>query len=965
MLRNLGKTAVRFLSFREIPMRIPLSVLTPLAAIALSVAPSVATAQLTITLEGTVRNAAGEPVVGAVVAVTNPATNERRGVNTNEIGRFRVLGLGPGRYEVVVRAIGFEQETQMVELLLGQRANLLFELQATATQLTGVEVTADRTTTVEVQRTSVSAPVVQQMIEQLPTIDRNIMTLAAVTPGVKGFAPAAGRALPSAGAMPELRFNNFYLDGVELKSLFNGNLVGIPQTGAPLPQEAIQEFRVFINPYDAEYSHAGAYVISAESNRGTNETRGAVFGFFQNQELAAKTQFQATLPSFKRLQLGANLRGPLQRDRLFYALNYEVTDSDNIIDVVPGNPAVWSQYAGSFKAPNLNHTGFLRATYTPSERNTLDASWSTRYMTGESFFGPGSPPVARNGGIDQTYFINIAQLRHRYLPTPSLLNELSFQLVHWHHDEGQLEEREERVYPGIRLGTATFPLELNEMHLRLINRLTYTKDNWGGSHAFKAGAEISRIDADQFSPNFRLGSFRYNNDTDTQAREVVIGIGYQDRNGVTDAKAELGGWITGFYLNDEWRPTSTLTLNIGIRYDAEINTLNNDFTVPWASDTAINTKPSLANYVNRGDRKNDLDNISPRLSFSWDPFGSNQTFIRGGFGIIYDRVASFIGFQERLAATWRTYTIASPTTMDVAALRQQVIAGPDTSRPNIILVKNKMETPENRQMSIGVGHQFSDDLAVNADYVHQDVRHLYLRLNANYRQGANQPRVLTQRFGDIVLWDDFGRAKFDALMLSVNYRRAQFLTNLAYTLGFYKADYDAVTAPMYAYRSSYNMQRTAGDERHRIVLSEVADFAKWGGFQIAAIVTLASPRPFGAFIGTDYNLDNDQTDDFFPDSLDAPTGPYGPPNGMRTIHPGNDWKFWYRNVDLRVAKSLFTAQGTTVRLTAEVFNVFDTDNIAAFDNRARTGTGVKRPTFRAPSQAFSARRAQFGARLEF
>lgn len=924
------------------------------------IVPRAVPAQLTITLEGSVRNTAGEPVVGAVIAVTNPATNERRGVNSSEAGRFRVLGLGPGRYEVTVRAINFEPETRMVELLLGQRANLLFELKPTATQLAGVSVTADRTTTVEVQRTSVSAPVVQQMIEQLPTIDRNIMTLAAVTPGVKGFAPQAGRALPSAGAMPELRFNNFYIDGVELKSLFNGNLVGIPQTGAPLPQEAIQEFRVFINPYDAEYSHAGAYVISAESNRGANETKGAVFGFFQDKSMVARTNFQTTTPDFNRMQLGVNLRGPIQRDRLFYALNYEVTDSDNFIDVVPlrpaSNPAVWDSLRGSFKAPNLNHTGFFRGTYVPSEANTFDLSWSTRYMTGESNFGG---IVARNGGIDQSYFINVAQLRHRYLPSPNVLNELSLQMVKWHHDEGMLVEREQRVYPSVTQGTATFPLELNETHLRLINRLTYTKDNWGGSHLFKLGAEVSRVNADQFSPNFRMGSFRFTTDTSTNPNQATIGIGYQDRNGVTDAKAELSGWITGFYLNDEWHPTATLTINLGLRYDAEINTLNNDFTVPWASDTAITNKPALANYINRGDRKNDLDNLSPRISFSWDPIGTNRTFIRGGFGVIYDRVASFIGFQERLAATWRSYTISNPGTMDVAALRAQVIAGTVPSTPNIVLVKNKMESPENRQMSIGVGHQFSDDLALNVDYVHQDVRHLYNRLNANYLETAPPPpntRVLTSNYGDIVLWDDFARAKYDAVMVAVNYRRGRLLSNLAYTLGFAKADYDAVTAPAFAFRSAYNMQRTAGDERHRIVLSEVADLAWLGGVQVAGIITLASPRPFNAFIGQDLNFDNDFSDDFFPD---------GSPSGERTFRPASSWKNWYRNVDLRLGKSLFTTQGSTVRLTAEVFNVFNTDNVASYGGRQKTAAGVDITNFQQPTGAFGARRAQVGARLEF
>jgi hypothetical protein len=105
-------------------------------------------------------------------------------------------------------------------------------------------------------------------------------------------------------------------------------------------------------------------------------------------------------------------------------------------------------------------------------------------------------------------------------------------------------------------------------------------------------------------------------------------------------------------------------VNLGLRWDAELNTLNNDFTVPWQ-----NLPAAVNDYVNRGDRKNDLNNFSPRLSFSWDPFGTNRTFIRGGAGIIYDRVASFIGFQERLAASWRTYTIANPATEDVSVLR--------------------------------------------------------------------------------------------------------------------------------------------------------------------------------------------------------------------------------------------------------------------------------------------------------
>lgn len=914
-----------------------------------------ADAQTTIQLEGSLRSQSGEPVSGAQISVVDPTTDAARTTRSTGAGQFRVLGLAPGRYAVTVRALGYAPATQQVELLIGQRANLLFTLDKSATELASVMVTSEHMTNVEVQRTSVSAPVVRAQIENLPTIDRNIMTLASIAPGIKSFAPQAGRALPSAGAVPDLRFINFYLDGIELKSLFNGNLVGIPQTGAPIPQESVQEFRVFLNPYDAEYSHAGAYVISAVSNRGTNDAGGSVFGYLQNKSMVARTVFQTTTPNFHRQQLGINLRGPIQKSRLFYAANYEVTNTANYIDVVPGrpavNPAIWDSYRGSRKAPNLNHTGFVRFTFEPSERNSFDAEWAIRRMSGESNFGG---TVAREGGIDQKYLINVAQLRHRFLPTPTTMNELSLQLVNWNHNEGQLVPGPQLNYPSIVLGTATFPLLLNEKHLRLIDRATYTKDNFFGSHLFKAGLELSHISADQFSPNFLQGSFRFAQDTSTVPNQATIGVGYPNSSGTGDALAEASGWVTGGYLNDEWRMGPKLTVNLGLRYDAEINTLNNKFTVPWAADTAITNRAMLADYINRGDRKNDLNNFSPRISFSFDPTGMNRTFVRGGMGIIYDRVASFIGFQEKLASSWRTYTITNPGTMDVDVLRQRVIAGTVPSTPNIVLVKNLMRTPENRQLSLGLGHQLTPNLALNADYIHQDVRHLYMRLNPNYRDVNLNRRVLTTQYADIVLWDDFGRAKFDALVFSIGYQRPSLLTNLAYTLGNYRADYDAVTAPAYPFRDAYNMQATAGDERHRLVLSEVATL-RWG-IELASIATIASPRPFGVTVGVDVNR-NDFLGDDFP--------PTGTSTGQRTVRPAYEWKNWYRNLDLRLGKALFGARGKTLRVTAEVFNVFNTNNVAGFFGRQQDAAGNALTNYGQPNAAFGARRAQVGTKVEF
>jgi hypothetical protein len=264
-----------------------------------------------------------------------------------------------------------------------------------------------------------------------------------------------------------------------------------------------------------------------------------------------------------------------------------------------------------------------------------------------------------------------------------------------------------------------------------------------------------------------------------------------------------------------------------------------------------------------------------------------------------------------------------------------------------------MEAPENRQFSLGIGHQLNPDLAINADYVHQTVKHIYTRLNPNYRDVTRNARNLTPRYGDIVLWDDFGRAKFDAFVLSANYRRSMLLSNLSYTLGFYKADYDAVTAPAYPFRATYNMQRTAGDERHRVVFSETATL-KWG-FELASILTLASPKPYGVTLGVDVNKDDNLSDDFLPD---------GSTTGERTVRP-EGWKNWYRNLDLRASKKFATKGDLTFRVTGEVFNVFNTNNVAGFNGRQKDAAGNVLATYGAPNAAFGARRAQVGTRVEF
>jgi hypothetical protein len=912
-----------------------------------------ALAQNTLTLEGIVRGEGGSVLAGAQVTVVNTATQETAKTVSRQSGEFRVLGLFTGNYTVTVRSIGYKPSVQTVQLIIGQRVRLEFALEKGAAELQANTIVGEKVKQVEVQRLSVSAPVLKEEIENLPLNSRGIMNLASVAPGIKSYAPQSGRALPTGGAAPDLRFFNVYMDGVEMKSLYNGNIVGLGQTGSPLPQEALEQFRVYTNPYDAEYSRAGSYVISAESRRGTNKWEGSAFGFLQNKSFITKNAFQTTLPNFGRTQLGLNLRGPLVKDKLFFAGSFEQANTDYYLDVNPTS-GPWTQYKGSFKAPNNNSTTYLRLTWVESPGVTYDVMASARFLTGQGNFGA---KVAANGGISQDYKIYTGQLRQRYLGAGgNFVNEASVQAVSWDHNEEPLQPGPQKNYPGITFGTSGFPLILHELHLRLVDRATWNIDNAAGSHVIKAGFELSNISASQTFPNNANGTFGFLTDTSTLPNTASIAVGITDPNGISDAKASATGVTTGVYVNDEWTIAPNFVLSIGVRHDAEFNTMNNKYTVPWASDPILQSLPALNGYLNTGNRENQLGNFSPRISFSWDPTKENKTFIRGGFGIIYDRVTSFIGFQERKNSTWRTYNFTNPGTTDPAVLKARVLSGQSGS-PAPILIKHDLKTPHSTQMSLGVGHQFNSEFGLNIDFVKQHMDNLYVQRNPNYVDKSVTPNVrkLTSAYGDIVLWDDIGKSDFSAFLVQGTWQHNKTRVNLAYTLGWYEGNFDTAALPNFALPFLFNQQRTTGDERHRIVLSEVSPIPF--GFMFSTIITVASPRPYPATDGRDINLDNITGDDYIGGTTTT--------SGNRTLMPSMKWDNWYRTVDLRLSRPLYSWDGKKISLSAEIFNLFNWSSNISYGGTQYTASGGAVASFGLPTGAYAARQGQVGMRIDW
>lgn len=911
--------------------------LAAFAGHALAINPLAAQAT-TVSVHGVVRASEGDPVEGATVQIASPGSALSRFARADRGGTYRLLGLPPGIYALSVRALGYRQQRQdSVRLVHGQRAQVDFVLERGAVELAPTLVQAGRA--LDVQRNDVSTAVLQEEIENLPLNTRNVLNLAAIAPGIRTYALEGGRSQPLAGALPvsEARFANLYVDGVDLRGVYAGGIVAGPGDGSMVPQEALREFRVYLNPYDVEFTRGGSYVMSAVTHRGTNTLEGSLFSFHQDRNLVARSAVQASRPRYFREQFGANVRGPVVRDRLFYSLSYESQVTDNYIDVVVPTPAAqpdrWSAYAGTFRAPLRLHNGLLRIT-APLASHTLDATLAVRDIRRESAFGEylGTKLVVRDGGVKGRAVVTNLQLRDTYSGA-SFVNELTFHLLTLRNDLDILRPGPTLVYESVQIGIPLQPARIRDRHLRLNNRSTFTRSGATGQHVIKAGVELGDVRPRIHRPNFSRGWFEFRTDTSQLPFSAQIGmpsVGYSGRPGSSEAH----GWSVGLYLQDEWRPVPRLSITAGARWDADINTLGQRVVAPWATDTTL-IRVLGERYLNTGDRRNDLDNIAPRVSVTWDALGDATTFLRWGYGVMYDRVPMLGSIPEARDIGWTVYSIPNPGTTDPEQLRQMVAAGGGSARRNLLLIEDDLQTLATHQWSAGVGRKLTRDLAINLDYLAQRVRDVYLTLLLN-----RAPRFTTN-FGNITVWDDFGDARYRALLLSLVYDRKPTRVSVAYTLGEAESEFGRTNDSNYPDTATYAMQRSEGDERHRLVLSGMTRLAF--GLEASALAIVASPRPFLVTAGSDRNANSNFADDW--------------PGGLRT-HRRDGWAHWYRTLDVRLAKSLPAARGR-VSVVADVFNVFNTANHAEYQPNAAS------PDYGEPAGDFARRQGQVGLRYSF
>jgi len=983
------------------------------------VLPAAARAQARLTgadLAGAVADESGAALREAKVTVTNVATNVTRSAVSDASGRYYVAALPPGTYRIHVTIEGFAaQGREGVVLSIGQSATVDFKLKL-AGAAEEVTVTAEAPA-LDLSHTAVSSVVNQQQIEGLPISGRNFISFTVITPGVSNDRTPQQGASATTGLSfggQRARSNNIMVDGLDNNDLTVGSV------RATFSQEAIREFQVLTNSYSAEFGKASGGVVNIVTKSGSNEWHGNAFYYFRDKSLNAKDHFEkfdvAGNPierekgPYKQGQFGGTLGGPLKKDRTFFFLSFERADitASNYVNIDPaaavvlrnaGFPVDLGAVTYDFKSSEF--LGKLDHHWSPNHNLTFRANYAD--TTNENVEPFGGITARSRGAVQLRKDWSVALSQTDILAT-KWVNEARLQF-------GQQDQKIRSLDPNCAgpcddlfeggptlevTGVASVGRQRFTPNPRknTLIQFTETLSYFGGKHSFKAGLDYGRIRyKDNALPLHFGGRYifqplpgavlpvvgqpaRSSPISATEAVAYGLPAAYVQGYGEPDYPASTYQDIS-FFLQDEWRVTSRLTIKPGLRYQRQMFE-DVHYTVSDLNGTSFSY-----------DFPSDGNNFAPRLAVAFDPTGDAKTSLHAAYGVFFDNhITGLRGITVGIDGSnyVRTRVITFPSTVSAWRAPGHKVAEPTTPYPSLeISIDPGLKTPYSHQGAAGFDRALGKDISLSASFVYVrgknqvgtiDYNPVMPSLGAGRRPNDAGGRAGTS--ASILQYTSFGETWYKGLTLSLTKRMSnnyQFL--LAYTLS--KAE-DNSTDFQSAFIPENNGQGrnpadptglplgfdpasekgpATHDQRHRLVVSGLYRFP-WN-VQFSTIVTAASGRPYTPLAGSDLNGDGN--------------GGAFPPDRART-NPADPTTSVGRNsgtmakqiiVDLRLSKRFGFGKSAGLEVMAEAFNLFDRANYSEIN--AIFGSGAypssPLPTYGLYEQALPPRQIQLAAKLSF
>jgi hypothetical protein len=639
-------------------------------------------------LTGTVHDPAGHVVAGAAVTAVDEATGERVTSTTNDVGIFNLPALKIGVYDVSFAAPGFKtQEIKGLTVGVGHQTD------AVATLSVGqvnemVVVQSGEASTLNPTDTTEGTLVEKTTIDDLPLSGRRYTDLVLLTPNVTAdgefghisFAGQSGGDLSgynntAGGASNANGSSSFTVDGADSTSYYYGDSRGFTRIPYLFGLQSIQEFQVQPNVYNAGYGGAGAGFINTVTKSGTNKLHGDAFYYNRNSATGANDAVDKAAGNPRPLnvlqQFGADVGGPIKKDKMFFYFDYEqqrhkdplyavntgqaatdetsygvpagttlptpnghypaaATISQDEATADPTNP-VYLQ--GVANALNVIHTNlgararrrddyefFPKFDWDISDKTHITALYNYNHFQspgGIITFSPesfgGDELLGDNGVRDH---VGTIHMTHTY--TSSLVEDRYISYVRdeqLYHPSGLAgsSTSPEMILTApetILLGNATFTYNnLREYQTQLSDHFTYLL----GKHQIEAGASVNYDSISNSNPGAFYGQYIF---LSLQAFALGKWNIYEQTAG--NPKYNFSDPFVGFFVNDTWRATAKLTLTGGVREDFQ----------KYPSPSGNPLVPSTEVF------KNQYQRVSPRLGFSYGV--TPKTVVRGGAGLYYE-----------------------------------------------------------------------------------------------------------------------------------------------------------------------------------------------------------------------------------------------------------------------------------------------------------------------------------------
>ncbi len=969
--------------------------------------PAFSQATATGTIEGRVTDSSGAVVANAKLKISSAASGLRRDAVSSEAGLFRFDLLPSGVYSVTAEMPGFSTvNVKTVEVAVGQSTSVNVSLEP-GRQAEVVDVLAEATPLVDMQKTDVSIGITTQQIHDLPTNGRDWANLAYLAPGAKpvnSYDPTKSRIAVFGINGSAGRNVNITVNGVDNKDATVGGPV------MQLPMEAVQEFNISTQRFSAANGRSEGAAINVITKSGTNNIHGSLFFFERDTSLTANDYFSKQgnqpTPPINRMQYGGAFGAPIIKDKtfVFFALERQREETsigvtDKAFTELSLVSNLGAKPARIIPTPYRDQRYYGRLDHRISAANNFFVSYSAQGNRGDNDQSTQTNDLT--AGNFTTNQLIIANATLNTVVSPSTVNSFTAGYQYWNNLIDSTTKVPLLIFPGsIQFGTNTnVPQQSFQRKWQFRDDVSVTK----GRQTFKVGMDFVNVP--------KLGGFFQTpstmNITFLDVPSVILGNAtkypqaFATPGAISAISASSGNpyfldqnaKMFGVYAQDDIRVSKRLSVNLGVRWDADFNLQGGN--VQGKSRTYLALKAIGSPWAG-GLPQNDLNNFSPRVGFAYDLTGNGHHVLRAGYGIYFGQtfqnIPLFMEQQANDTVFTQTLSLASAGPGDAAASfvpglnnvrlsafrfgvdpLPPVPAGSASLTAGAVgrLVDPNFQNPYNHQMNAGYAWELSTNNVIEVEYIH------VLGLREAKRQNINPTDPLIggarpydaafvaaglPKLAQIVVESSIGRSRYDAM--NIGYRRRlsnHFSLNTSYVLsravayiGGPAAFGNAASDPKNIFDPS-DFGNAPNDERHHFVVAGIVQLP-WG-IQVSPVMQGASARPYSATEGINWRSSgssngttravvfaNDPNNLTATASMAAADIRTGIANGtLKQVSYNTLRGSPFFQLDLRASKTFRIAERHNIEFISQFFNL---TNRANFGNNY--DASIRDTTFRQP-----------------